>query len=65
MQWISVKDKSRIPEFREEVITWDGKWMLLEECDYTLGDNNEMCFSESGTRATHWMPRPKPPRENG
>ena len=57
--WYKCSD--RLPEKDQEVLTWDGKWITQEKYDYDLDD--DICFSQSGTSATHWMPLPLPPKD--
>lgn len=67
-EWINVKDK--LPEINKEVLIYRGSYIGVPMSIYTYLGHDEW-EDEYGywTRAddegiTHWMPLPKPPRED-
>ena len=58
--WISVKDKDRLPKEYESVITYD-KYSGVRE-NWLLRSEPIVSWSQ-GFHVTHWMPKPKPPKE--
>lgn len=62
LEWTTTLDKKKLPKKGQEVLTWDGRWIIQEEYDYEI--DNESFFSTTGGSATHWMPLPLPPMEN-
>jgi hypothetical protein len=70
-EWISVKD--RLPEENENVILYDGKEVFCG--DLFFGKLGKICWGIQACdgicyghynkdEVTHWMPLPKPPKEN-
>lgn len=64
-EWISVKD--RLPKAGERVIATDGVMVgeVYMDSLRRVYRNGGMCTWEStfGHHPTHWMPLPKPPKE--
>ena len=55
-EWISVKD--RLPEEAVDVLVFDNNGKITMDFYYINGFYNETEYS----KATHWMPLPKPPK---
>jgi len=59
MEWISVKD--RLPEIGVEVLIYEPGCLI--QINFRDDDDYWDCDGVV-SRITHWMPLPKPPKEN-